>query len=165
MHAQIVPEVAKDDMVRSKNQCRIHNLPANRASFIAVMCVVLLAGCSPTETDKIAGKWVIQDVGAISKKVGGEDEPSAGEAKMSVRFERSGRLTTTTAIGEIDSTKNGSWKVLIYDPEQSAITVECMLQGQTTEHEIEFKDDQTIMWVPPNMAGTTKKLRFVRSSN
>ncbi len=81
---------------------------------------------------------------------------------MSVQFEKSGVLRTETKIASIASTKQGTWKLIGYDSVTAIMQVECTLATQTTVHEIEFEDADTIRWIPPNLAGTTQNLKFVR---
>jgi hypothetical protein len=43
--------------------------------------------------------------------------------------------------------------------------IRCDLAMQSTEHEIEFENPDTIRWIPPNLAGTRQKIRFIRAKN
>lgn len=87
------------------------------------------------------------------------------ESAMRIEFRRNGRLQTLTRMGKITpNPKQGTWKLISGDiASDGKITIECNLLGQTTEHEIRFIDEDTIEMVPPNMAGTHQKLRFLRT--
>lgn len=139
-------------------------------NLFAAAFVVLLASCSPTESARLVGTWNIENAQSVSKKVGSEASDAASELEsatpeqMTVEFSRGGRLATKTQMGSIDSAKSGSWKFLSYDEDAGKMQIECSLLGQTTQHEVEFVDTKTIKWIPPNMAGTTRRLKFVRGN-
>ena len=119
----------------------------------------------PREAGIIVGSWEIENAQSISKSVSGDsesDNEKPAPAKMSIEFSSGGKLTTRTQMGSIDSEKVGRWDFQSYDAEMGVMKVKCNLDGQATEHEIEFVDADTIRWVPPNMAGTTRQIRFVR---
>lgn len=120
----------------------------------------------PREAGKIVGSWQIINAQSVNKAVAGEsaaDEAEPNEAKMSIEFSSNGKLTTQTQMGSIDSQKVGRWNFQSFNTATKTMNIECILGGQTTEHKIEFVDSDTIQWIPPNMAGTNKRLQFVRS--
>lgn len=127
--------------------------------------ILLLAGCSSTIDERLVGSWQIAQPESLTKKVAGEDqspsEPTVN-ANMTVQFHRSGTLTTTTRMGKIDSVKTGTWTAISENRNSDIIQIQCQLGMQATEHEIELIDSDSIRWIPPNMAGTKQKLRFVR---
>ena len=128
---------------------------------MVVLFLIMLAGCSSGDAGKIMGTWEISNADSISERVGPEGDLQS-ESEMIVQFVRGGQLITRTKIGSIDSEKTGTWTFQSYDPSTSQMKIECSLQGQTTQHEIEFVNEDSIKWIPPNMAGTTKRLVFVR---
>jgi hypothetical protein len=81
---------------------------------------------------------------------------------MTVEVHRSGNLRTTTKLGYIQATKEGTWQFQSYDPLQKSLRVKCTSPNQTTEHDVDFEDSQTNRWISPNLAGTSKKIRFHR---
>ena len=129
--------------------------------FIAVFGA-LLAGCNNSPQSKIIGQWQLDQANRVSNKIAPPGQDDSDPPKMSVVFERSGRLKTVTQMGNIDSTKEGRWKWIAWDESKQVMQLECQLGLQTTQHAIEFEDDDSIRWIPPNMAGTTQKIRFVR---
>lgn len=125
-----------------------------------------LAGCSDADRLRLVGQWEIDQIEEISDRVSSDDATSVEAAtKMSVHFFRSGKLKTETMIGTINSTKNGTWEFQDYQQDQGIMRIECDLAGQNTQHEIEFQDTDTIFWIPPNLAGTRQKIRFLRMRN
>ncbi len=95
-----------------------------------------------------------------------EQEPTGGEpspSRMSIQFARSGQLTTTTLMGDINRSKKGTWSFVSFDEKTQTVKVDCQIGLQQTEHEIKLIDDDTIEMTPPNMAGLQMKLRFKRS--
>ena len=134
-----------------------------RFLIVILIPICLLAGCTRVteEQRKLIGKWQIADAESVSERVS-SDESTTMSARMSVEFQSSGQFITQTKMGNIDSTKQGTWKIASYDPTENVMKIECVLQMQKTECEIEFLDKDEIKWVPPNMAGTTQKIRFRR---
>ena len=135
-----------------------------KASIGLFLLLGLLAGCSgPTpEERQLIGLWKIADVESVADRVSGDDEIGA-EAKMSVEFQTGGRLITRTKMGSIDSTKNGTWHFVRFDPASKKMMIECNLQTQVTKCEVEFAGPDQIKWIPPNMAGTSKRISFERA--
>lgn len=144
------------------------DLPDDRpivGHLITLLAVSLLAGCAPPDSAKIVGQWEIAEATKLSKKIVNDDDTDSGDSRMTVQFDRSGKLRTNTAMGNIKSTKQGTWRSLGYDEPTGRMQIECTLGMQTTEHDIEFRDDDTIVWIPPNLAGTSQKVRFIRAKN
>lgn len=115
---------------------------------------------------KIIGTWKIEHGEKLSKRVNQDDldaEPAEdlGE-RMVLAFYASGSLQTKTRIGNVNREKNGSWKVIDFDEEESKMMISCELMGQQTEHKVQFIENDLIRFVPPNMAGTKSKLTFRR---
>ncbi len=82
---------------------------------------------------------------------------------ITVTFGRNGALQTQTRTGMIDSTKNGKWTPVENASSDQPAAIECTLMQQTTRHEIEWIDADTIKMTPPNMAGLSIKLMFRRA--
>ena len=131
----------------------------------ALLAVFLLAGCHSPDRAKIVGQWKIAEASKLSQKIGGAEDSDSDDSKMTIHFDRSGKLRTDTSMGNIKSTKQGTWRFLGYDEPKGQMQIECTLGMQTTEHDIEFQNDDTIVWIPPNLAGTSQKVRFIRAKN
>lgn len=131
---------------------------------LIAICLTL-AGCGNKIDQRLVGKWQISKPDSINKKVAGDqtDEPS-GQPNMTIEFSSSGKLTTTTQMGKIDSVKTGNWQVLNSQEDSKRIEIRCQLGMQTTEHDVDFEGD-SIRWIPPNLAGTKQKIRFDRAKN
>ena len=85
--------------------------------------------------------------------------------RMELWFRPGGVLKTFTRMGRINpEPKTGRWKLISHQEQPQLMVIECELLGQMTEHEIDFIDADTIELIPPNMAGTTRKIRFQRQS-
>lgn len=140
-----------------------------RISISTLLAVLMLAsaGCKQDPIRaKIIGTWKIEHSERLSKRVNQDDsgdEPAEdlGE-RMVLAFYASGSLQTKTRIGNVNREKNGSWKVIDFDEEESKMIVGCELMGQQTEHKVQFIENDLIRLVPPNMAGTKSKLTFRR---
>jgi hypothetical protein len=128
--------------------------------------LILLAGCQSETERLLVGRWDMSNVGHVVQRLGDEfntDKSADGEdPRMTVQFAWRGQLQTITMLGKIQSTKTGKWRIVRYDPAKNILQIECDLQGQTTTHDIEFETDDTIRWIPPNLAGTNRKLKFQR---
>ncbi len=132
----------------------------------SLLVVSLLAGCTSSDSAKIVGQWKIAEAAKLSEKIVNDEDADSSESTMTVQFDRSGKLRTNTSMGNIKSTKHGSWRFRGYDElNGQQMQIECTLGMQTTEHDIEFQDDDTIVWIPPNLAGTSQKVRFIRAKN
>ena len=124
--------------------------------------LILLAGCREMTEQRLVGKWRAAKPDSINRKVG--DDEAAESPKMTIEFSSSGKLTTTTRMGKIDSIKTGTWKSLVSDEAAGPIRIECQIGMQSTTHEIDYQGG-TISWIPPNLAGTKQKILFVRVEN
>lgn len=134
-------------------------------SYLAITLLLLLAGCSSdTNNSPLVGRWQIAELDDIADRVVADaDELDNANSKMTIEFESSGKLITVTSIGSINSSKVGTWKLLRYHSERGVMEIECVLQSQRTQHEIEMTSDDKIRWVPPNLAGTDNRVLFERA--
>ena len=134
--------------------------------LIAGIVACTLAGCGDANRAKIIGTWGIDSADNVMSRINQDtnedalDEPD--EPRLQLVFHRNGKLETKTAMGEVSSHKTGVWVFASYDEPSQLMKISCDIQSQKTEHEIVFVDDQTIKLIPPNMAGTNKKLKFKR---
>ena len=134
-------------------------------------CLFLLAGCSDPQRSRLVGSWQLQKPEQISKRFANSDAPSADNSsessfdnRMLIEFRRNGTLRTVTRIGNIDREKTGTWELLQFDEPDNRAMIRCEINSQTTEHEVEWLDSGALKMVPPNMAGTTTRLTFVRAN-
>ena len=93
---------------------------------------------------------------------GEESQFEPGPPKMTLQFLRSGRLETSTRMGNVVQAKQGTWKLVSFDEASNVMNLLCDIQDQESEYEVEFLDRETIKLVPPNMAGTKMKIKFKR---
>ena len=144
-----------------------------RGLLFASVVASLTCGCGDSNRAKIIGTWGIEQADTVMRRVdrsgaGAETEDaatvseSADPPKMILKFHRDGRLVTSTSMGVVNQEKKGSWKLLSFDEPSNTMTISCDIQMQESEHDVEFIDPNTIELVPPNMAGTTMKLKFKR---
>lgn len=138
------------------------------ACLLPLACL-MLAGCSSPERDMLIGQWQIEKAGKILNRIGNDPNDSAdkmttddGAGRMLLVFHTSGELQTVTQMGAIDRGKTGSWELLEYNRLGETSRIRCVLNGQTTEHQIEWLTSGNLKMVPPNMAGTLTKLEFRR---
>lgn len=136
------------------------------------LVVLLLAGCLGPHQSKIVGRWQLEDPDRISRRIGGdappisdiEQEPRSDAGnRMLVEFRRGGGLRTVTQMGQIDREKTGTWQWVAFDEANNTATLRCTIQGETTELEIDVLEGGNLRMVPPNMAGTRRKLEFRRA--
>ncbi|MEM7782727.1 MAG: hypothetical protein AAF623_05180 [Planctomycetota bacterium] len=147
--------------------------------LILLTCLVLactLTGCNQPGMTKLAGQWEIEKPNRIQRRVGQEEVELAPETpmgameyqdepvqpRMSLILRANGTFQTVTQMGAINQSKKGSWRIMDYTEGSKTIRVSFETNIQTSEHEIEFVDEDTIRLVPPNMAGLQLKLRFKR---
>jgi hypothetical protein len=140
--------------------------------FFWTVGILLLAGCNgDPDRQRIVGDWEIAVADKLLDQVNTlpensdkrTPETSAGRPpKMLIRFYNSGYLLTQTNMGPVKSEKKGSWKFLSYDAQTNSAQIECFLLDETTKFDVQIEDKNTIRLVPPNMAGLTKKIKFVR---
>ncbi len=137
-----------------------------RIGWVPVVCL-LLAGCSSPERNMLIGQWQLEKAGKISSRIGNPPNEMTDDwstedygGRMLIVFHSSGKLETISQLGAIDRNKTGSWELLSYDRSTRMSQVRCVLNDQTTEHEIDWLDNGNMKMVPPNMAGTLTKLEF-----
>jgi hypothetical protein len=132
-------------------------------------------GCGDANRSKLVGNWDIERANRVFDRVNqsddemanseNESEPgdSAIAPKMQIQFLGNGSLATITHMGTMTpAPKQGSWEMVSFDESSNQMKVKCVIGMQTSEHDIEFVDKDTIKLVPPNMAGLTMKIRFTR---
>ena len=138
----------------------------------ASLCACTIFGCGDSNRAKIIGTWCIDRADTVMSRITTADTNSWDQhddssmtedsPKMLLRFYRNGRLETTTAMGAVNRNKQGQWKMVSFNQSTNLMTIQCNIQMQESEHKITFVDQDTIELVPPNMAGTTMKLKFKR---
>lgn len=144
-----------------------------RASGLMLALLAVTVGCGDADRARIVGRWEISSDDRVLERIDNATTPEDGSVdiedsaaplppRMVVQFAQYGALETQTRISNSISEKNGTWSFVSFDPAARTAVVECELMGQTTEHELIFDGDNIVRMVPPNMAGTTKKLKFVR---
>ena len=139
------------------------------------LCLLALAGCdSDPDRSRIVGDWKIAGADRLMGKVNtaplnsadpedpNADPTEAGPPRMLIQFYYSGALATETNMGSVTTQKKGSWKFLSYDVGSRTAKIQCKLVDDTTDFDVIVVDENTLRLVPPNMAGLTKKLKFVR---
>jgi hypothetical protein len=122
----------------------------------------------------LSGEWSIAAADKLLRKLGESDasnlnlkpmDESDGQTapKMVLKFGSSGSLQTITKMGRFDPPpKQGNWKMLAWDETKQMMSIQCTLDGQTTEHHVHFIETDLIELIPPNMAGTGGQIRFRR---
>ena len=138
-----------------------------------ILIVLLLVGCGDSGRSALSGRWQLAAPEKLARRLGPESRegalgpvPSDGMTgqRMELVFGAWGALKTVTRVGSIDREKTGEWDVVSRSPDGRRMTIRCTLNGQTTEHEVEFLDGDRIRLVPPNLAGTDSRLEFHRSN-
>ena len=139
--------------------------------------LLALVGCGgDPDRNRIVGDWEIatadrlmgqvnaasidSDRTADSADLAVDSEPQ--KPRMLIRFYYSGSLATETNMGSVSTKKYGSWKLLSYDADTRTAKIQCKLVDDTTDFDVIVEDENTLRLVPPNMAGLTKKMKFVR---
>lgn len=141
-------------------------------SALASMLFVCAVGCSDPNAKPLVGRWVLEKPDRVMERIGGDDADLAQETasiddsnlmpKMAITFESNGQFQTVTAMGNVNREKNGAWQVISLDETAGKMTIRCKIGTEETDHSVELIDGSTIRLVPPNMAGLTMKMRFVR---
>jgi hypothetical protein len=131
------------------------------------LCLLMIVGCTgDPDRYRIVGDWELAVAGKLVDQVnaGDVDQSDAEDTppKMVIYFYRSGSLKTQTNMGTVQSEKRGSWKFISYDDQSKKAKIECRMMDETTEFDVVVEDENTIRLVPPNMAGLTRKMKFVR---
>lgn len=145
---------------------RLKNRYISIALSFSGLLLILLAGCSDPQRQHLVGVWQIETADDVADQINASDDDAKIESlppRMTIEFTGSGQLKTTTVMGEIDRTKEGSWDVVSFDEPGKVIVIKCTIGLQETDHEVDLIDDSTIELVPPNMAGVDMKLRFTKS--
>ncbi len=163
------------------SKVRFHNgRPYGRLIGLMLACAFAV-GCGDASRSKLVGNWNIEQAERVLDRVNQSPDSSSQQGsaqrenspqndstitpKMQIQFLGNGSLTTITQMGSIEPTpKQGSWQMVSFDETSNTMTVNCGLGLQTSEHEIEFVDENTIKLVPPNMAGLSMKIRFTRQN-
>jgi hypothetical protein len=132
-----------------------------------LLAIVLLAGCgSETETRgrPLVGTWVLEDGDDVARRTTSADSTTEApsESRMQLDFASGGRLETRTNINAIDSRKAGTWQAIAYNESSKVMDIECNLDGQKSDCEVEFLSADRIKLNPPNMSGLNLKLTFKR---
>ncbi|MEE2826457.1 MAG: hypothetical protein VYE64_07495 [Planctomycetota bacterium] len=139
--------------------------------WIAMLLVstCMLAGCTSPEREMLVGQWRIEAAGKILNRIGQsasitpESSPEEVEQnQMLLVFHANGKLETITQMGAIDRKKTGTWELLEFREAAQTSFIRCNLNGQTTEHEVDWLTNGNLKMVPPNLAGTRIKLEFCR---
>ena len=133
--------------------------------LLACLIACVFAGCGDPNRTKIIGTWGIDSADTLMSRIKQSDvkrDEDSDSPKMIMHFRSNGEFDTKTQMGAVDRKKEGQWKLVAFDPATGSMVISCEIQTETTEHEINFVDEDTIEMVPPNMAGTKMKLRFRR---
>jgi len=130
--------------------------------IVFMLAVVVLAGCGDPNRAKLVGTWEIEAADNVADRIDASDDES-NPPRMSIEFANAGTFKTTTVMGDIDRTKEGSWKWVSYDEANQTAVVKCKVGLQETDHDISWIDESVIELIPPNLAGLDMRLRFVRT--
>lgn len=128
--------------------------------LVAFGMLLSISGCTDPVRSKIVGTWEIQKADRLSKRI--NQEQAESDSRMRIVIQKSGAIVTQTSMGEIQREKTGSWKLVSFDQEAGKMEIACDLGSGEVNTAVRFVDDNTISLVPPNMAGTKTKLKFVR---
>ncbi|MFK7769100.1 MAG: hypothetical protein AB8B55_17890 [Mariniblastus sp.] len=147
---------------------RIHETLQLRI-LLASLIACTFFGCGNPNRAKIVGTWEIDQADRVMDRINEEDLSDQDELendspKMMIRFLSNGQLKTVTNMGTIKQQKIGTWNLVSANEAANELIVSCEIQSQKSEHEINIIDGNTIKLVPPNMAGTTTKLKFKRKT-
>ena len=127
--------------------------------LLIALSVVAISGCGSPDRHRLVGKWHLEEPTRLENQVA--DVADLGpKSELVLDFRRGGRFYTRTSIGNIQSEKQGTWRVVGFDEATNILKIECKIGGESNEHAVEFLAEDLIELVPPNMAGTTKKLKF-----
>ena len=142
-------------------------LPA--AGLLLLACTI---GCSDPNAAPLIGRWVLEKPSKVMQRIDGDRADQSRESdsiddsssmpRMAITFSSNGQFQTATAMGNVNREKNGTWQVISLDEVARKMTIRCTIGSEETDHTVELVDGSTIRLVPPNMAGLTMKMRFVR---
>lgn len=138
----------------------------SRLALIPFAVVLLISGCGDPDRARLIGTWEISGgdgyMNRADPQQAQDEEMEDLPPRVVLKFYRSGSLETQTRIGGQISTKSGHWELKSFDEPSATAVISCNLTDQTTKHEVVFEKPDKIKLVPPNMAGLTRKLIFVR---
>ena len=132
-----------------------------------LLAFVLLPGCGNENEAKarpLVGTWVLEDSEDVARRTTSAESATEGqsEPRMQLVFATGRRLETRTHINSIDSRKSGTWQLIAYNDAAKVMDIECDLDGQKSNCEVEFLSEDRIKLNPPNMSGLNMKLTFKR---
>lgn len=149
------------------------NVPA---SFIwALLVMPVFAGCGPSASSRLLGKWELDVTKSISDFTAGKDEPGtpfvagimkeeAKDVKVEIEFEAGGVMTITAPsfVGK-PHTRNGTWKVSRVSGNK--VTIWRKLDGDSADHEakLKFVDNDTLEMPLPVFNSTKIPATFRRA--
>ena len=156
-------------MKRNKKPSHTSGLPA----LLACLIFACMLGCESKTQSKLIGTWVIDDVDSVLEQVNQNSSPSDAESdssngsspQMTITFKANGTLETATLLGQLNVKKEGVWKIISNQDSDSELTnmkIGCELADQVTQHDIEWVDENSIRFAPPNMAGVDQTFTFHR---
>ena len=153
--------------------------------LIVLLVLPALLGCKARERQRLVGEWRSQQVEDIVGQVADKaqiDEwintdklkQAAGEfsdklglgasvGSLKIIFHQNGKLETITDLPGINTNKQGTWDWISFDPKTRIAKIKCVLNGQETEHDVAFDSRKEIELIPPNLAGLSGKVKFVKA--
>ena len=131
--------------------------------LLIALLLVSVVGCGHPDRHRLVGKWQLElkESARLESRVADVADLEA-KSEMTLEFRGGGRFFTETSMGNIQRAKQGTWKVVDFDEATNVLKVDCLVGVESTEHAIEFLEEDLIQLVPPNMAGLTMKLKFRR---
>lgn len=139
---------------------------------IVLLAIACIAGCTDPQATRLVGRWVLEKPDRVMDRIGSDAPDSGPETdsiddsnstpRMAITFFSDSTFQTQTAMGNVNREKNGAWQVISLDEVGHKMTIRCTIGSDETDHSIELINGSTIRLVPPNMAGLTMKMRFVR---
>ena len=139
---------------------------------VVLLLLACTIGCSDPNAAPLIGRWVLEKPTQVMKRIDGDRadpsresdsiDDSSSMPRMAITFNSNGQFQTVTAMGNVNREKNGMWQVISLDEVDRKMTIRCTIGSEETEHAVELVDGSTIRLVPPNMAGLTMKMRFVK---
>ena len=135
----------------------------NFCKLLIALLLVSVVGCGNPDRHRLVGTWQLElkESTRLESRVADVADLEA-KSKMTLEFRGGGRFFTETSMGNIQRAKQGTWQVVDFDEATNVLKVNCMVGVESTEHAIEFLEEDLIQLVPPNMAGLTLKLKFRR---
>ena len=154
-----------------------------RAVPMAILCLVLMAGCSDPQRQQLIGRWDLQVSSAAALEAPSQTVQDAleenqdfqdrltegdGTLEMALVFHGNGKLETMTGFAKGPSHKTGTWTWVEYDDSTKTALVHCTLVNERfpdspkLETEIVFIGEDLIRLVPPNIATLQQEMLFRR---